>query len=202
MKIFRIAIVALLGLTYALYVGGSDATVSGTTTVTGTFTPPSGGGSPSYVYSVGQTVSPTGSDSNINKVDFALLGKITLPSAGTVTKLGIWLNFVNASTPIKLALFDSSRVVVGSSVSGTITSGDGQWHDIASSITVPSSGTYYVGISTDGPYDGSIVTIVDGGGASGDAYLTFDSGMYAAFPSLTGLSANSGNFAFRVELTP
>jgi len=43
---------------------------------------------------------------------------------------------------------------------------------------------------------------VAGGGASGDGYLTYDAGMYSAFPSVTGLSADSGNWAFRVELTP
>lgn len=201
MKTFRFALGVFLSAVCVIRIGGADASVSGTTTVSGTLTLPGGGGPPSYVYSVGQSVTPTGSGYNMPKADYAMLAKVTLASGGTVTKLGIWADFINASTPIKLALFDSSRVVIGSAVSGTITSGDGQWHDIASSITVPSAGTYYIGASNNGAFDGTIVVKV-ATGASGDSYITFDSGTYTDFPAVTGLTSNDGNFALRLELTP
>ena len=134
-------------------------------------------------------------------MDFAGLSKVTFPSAGTVTKLGIWLDFVNASSPLKIAIFNSSRVVVGSAITNTIASGDAQWHEWTTSITIPSSGTYYIGFSQNGPYAGSLVTR-QRSGTSGDSYFTFDATAYTDFPAPAGLSIGSDSLAVRAEFTP
>lgn len=161
-----------------------------------------GGGGPSFIYAAGWDASASGgSEQNITDVDYASLAKITFPSAGTVTKMGLWTVYVNSSSAIKLAIFDSSRVPVGSAVNPTIASGDGQWHDTASSVSIPSAGTYYIGIAMDGPYTGSLVGRQLS--STGDEYGTFDSGSYGNFPgSLTGLANGNAIWALRAEFTP
>lgn len=166
------------------------------------WSPPSGGGGPSFLYAPGWDVSASGgTEQNFTDVDYVSLVKRTFPSAGTVTKLGIYTVYVNSSSTIKLAIFDASRVPVGSVVTGTIASGDGQWHDITSSISIPSAGTYYIGIVMDGPYTGSLVGRQ--GVSTGDEYASFDSGAYGNFPgSLTGLTNGNAIWALRAEFTP
>ena len=162
-----------------------------------------GGGSPTWYYPPGITNDPSALDNN-NIIDnaYAGLSKVTFPSAGTVTKLALYTTFVNATSTLKMAIFDSSRTLVGSGVSVSITTGSGAWQEIAASVTIPSAGTYYIGISQDGPYDGSLVGERTTG-SSGDLYETFDSGSYGNFPgSLTSLASGSYLWAVRAELTP
>jgi hypothetical protein len=142
-----------------------------------------------------------GSGQNVTP-DNAALFKIVLPTSGTVTKLGLFTQFVNASTPMKISLFNASRVPVGSLVTTTLASGDFQWHDYTTSIAV-TAGTYYVGYSSNGTFSGSVQLSFATGGVSGDAYSSTDAGSYANFPgSLTGLTAATGAHAVRLELTP
>ena len=84
----------------------------------------------------------------------------------------------------------------------SVTAGNGIWQEMTSSVTIPSSGTYYIGFSMDGPYDGALVGERTSG-SSGDDYQTFNSGSYGNFPgSLTGLGFGSYPWAVRAELTP
>lgn len=162
-----------------------------------------GGGSPTWYYPTGITSNPSALDNN-NIIDnaYAGLSKVTFSSAGTVTKLALYTTFVNATSTLKMAIFDSSRTLVGSGVSASITTGNDAWQEIAASVTIPSSGTYYIGFSMDGPYDGSLVGERTTG-SSGDLYETFDSGSYGNFPgSLTSLASGSYLWAVRAELTP
>lgn len=160
-----------------------------------------GGGSPAFYYPPGINVSVTGTSDYAHTNPNARLAKIVLASGGTVTKLGIYIGFVNASTDIKLCLFDSSRAPIGSGVTTTIASGDNQWHDFTVSESV-SSGTYYVGYSSNVGFEGAL----NGkyiAGSSGDSYGTSDASTYANFPgSLTGLSSSTNSIALRLELTP
>jgi hypothetical protein len=160
-------------------------------------------GSPTWYYPPGITSNPASLD-NSNVVDnaYASLSKVTFPSAGTVTKLGFWTTFTNATSTLKMAVYDSSRVLIGSGVSASITTGTDVWQEITASVTIPSAGTYYIGFSMDGPYDGSLVGERTTG-SSGDLYETFDSGSYGNFPgSLTSLASGSYLWAVRAELTP
>jgi hypothetical protein len=162
-----------------------------------------GGGGPAFIYANAITSNPAAlSSSNIIDTHYAGLSKIVFASAGTVTKLGIWLEYVNASTAIQMALFDAARNPVGSAVSANIASGNSQWHDIVSSIAVPSAGTYFIGFSADGPYTGSLVG-KQATGAALDLYQTYAGGSYGDFPgSLNDLETQAYPWAVRAELTP
>jgi hypothetical protein len=160
-------------------------------------------GSPTWYYPPGITSNPAALDDN-NVVDnaYAGLSKITFSSAGTVTKLGFWTKYTNATSTLKMAVYDSSRVLIGSGVSASITTGNDVWQEITASVTIPSAGTYYIGLSVDGPFDGSLVGKRTST-SSGDDFQTYDSGSYGNFPgSLTGLASGSYPWAVRAELTP
>lgn len=156
-----------------------------------------GGGSPAYFYSEGADVSGAGTETDTTNGQ-AILSRVVLASGGTVTKLGLYARFVNFSTGLKLALFDSSRnYISGATTTNTVTSGDAQWHDFAISTAV-SSGTYYIGFSTN---NDNGIKVNYNTEASGDVYETFDT--YANFPaSITGLSSSNTPRVVRLELTP
>jgi hypothetical protein len=164
---------------------------------------PAGGGGTTWIYPPGWDETATGgSDENIYDVDFALLSKITVPSAGSVSKIGMFVVFVNAVADMKFTVFDSTRTPVDTGIATAVVGANGEWKNYATSISLPSAGTYYIGFSMDGAYTGAIVGKAKAS-ASGDNYVTFDAGSYGNFPSsLTGLTAGNSPWAVRIEFTP
>ncbi len=158
-------------------------------------------GVPTFYYAEGWSATPgaTGSAELVEN-GYTYLSKVVISTGGTVTKLGVWTSFVNFSSTVEMALFDSSRnYISGATASTTFASGDDQWHDLTLSHGGLTSGTYYIGLTGN---TSSAFQQRANAGASGDGYISYSSGQ-AAFPaSVTSLEILSSNWAYRVEISP
>jgi hypothetical protein len=106
---------------------------------------------------------------------------ITTVTGGSCTKLRVYLNFVNATTQMKCALFDASGNALGSGVATP--AGDAQYTEftLSSPVTVTSTTTYIVGYMANGGPGGEQGAWLTGQ-PSGSRKVNFTE-VYATFPS-------------------
>lgn len=165
-----------------------------------------GGGSPSYVYAEGFSATEPDGTAYAHPVNDIRLAKITFASGGTVDFIGIMTEFINAATNVKLGIFDNSGTpaIVGSSVILALSasgSHDNKWVDQAASITIPSAGTYWIGMISDDAFEGAVNGRYKAGSSGTTKHST--DGTYAGFPGALGtLSDESNAIGLRCRFTP
>lgn len=160
-----------------------------------------GGGVPAWSYSMLQGVDDDADENSSAGTQLAT--RVVAGQSGSITKIGIWVKFVNASTSVKFACYNTALNLLGSK-SGTIGGGDGQWHDLT--LDTPIAGitagdVLWLGQGSNGPFDGSCVYRKKGTLSNS---LKADFGSYASFPpsSISSWSTLNQGLLMRVEITP
>jgi hypothetical protein len=158
-----------------------------------------------FIYYSGGTVNAgsLGTTDNLADESAIYYAKISISAAGTVTKLGIYLEIVNAASSAKIALLNSSFTQIGATTSWSITSGDGQWHDQTVGLTIPAAGDYYIAFSMDGPFSGSLVARQQTSQPANSGGVNIVDSYSSGFPgAAVNFSGNTSPVALRLEFTP
>lgn len=131
--------------------------------------------------------------------NFLYGGHVSIPSAGTVTQLGVYAKSGDGSAvTFKLGLFDSAGVLVAQSTTASITSTNTAWIASGAISATVSAGTYYVLVSAS--------TVEGSYGYAASSAGSYADGVYAsAMPSsvsTAGFQGETGQlYGVRLDFT-